>query len=878
MAIHHLEDKYPGADPRFAASPINTETYAIKRRGVVGNENWARVLDVFGDLAKGGKKLNDEEREAVEAICAELRLALPPHAVPPTPDIERTIRHALLKGEVLLQEVRLGVAPPAPPVDAVPTKIDPNNMWDSAVRKNWADIKDGGDPVILPAVDVTTGPDKDRRTERYFLSYALTTLKNAFWRDPSHPTLEDQEKKGSVVVTSLPVGSTESGVEITIGKMIDYHPGTTDADAPGREIKMREEMKLLEKIMQGGLAFDELASRDNSHEEWRKHMAKYVFSGHDWQVLVDLPAMEEGGMPIGEAAMEALGVFASWNDLYIKTTPTERTAIATEVNNHLGVGPMLAANPNRVPTENDLKRASELFKRSASVGSPNYSEIDFLAKGEGGDDYPTIVAPTFSLTDHATGRALAKQYSWKMDSKQILFLYETAAQRRYDRFLELYSIQVQRQVVQSLEKTRQTKYGVFPRRHYGDIVVDGMTNIDRWLPQISIQVGCYYLGLGEYDPINQILTEAATGAVRPLTPDERDDALKKGRIPTILGFHTYQANGGPIGDDNVSRKSSITAVRLYETAGYRENYASTGREGKFNQRFYKHLMVNPLDYEAADQTSIRRLAGGMLSRELDLAQRAMLRDQRRVANYEAMSTTMLHQHEEAYGFAESLYKAMSGGLDDAIQGFNINALVKLEQVKTLLDPTEFLVIDDNMLQSLKRFVSQKIGYYVDRYTFTGTPADFANAGFYDSGSWQIVATLPSGKNVYSPLLTMLNLTTQDRTRIAAMIARPIGEGGGFKNAVTKAILTPMLIETLMTTGTPEIQPYFLQGLKFILAKTEPERRYRIKDRASLVSALSSAEEGILFNYDPEEVDSMFVAAGKVARSWVTVLVESQKGL
>lgn len=695
--------------------------------------------------------------------------------------------------------------------------IDPDAIWDSYAK--WKKLAQENED--------TSSPDVVDRVERALLNYAMSVLVTNYWDS------WNDEKKFSDIMR-LPVGKDQvGGRDITIAELIDNHP-PGPASGPGSEKLMRERLQVITKAVQGGVHFNEMAKSDNTHKDSTEHFQHWMFNGDDWEQLMSIPALAPGEKDLGDSAGEAIGILGSWNSRFIKTTPEERAEIATEVDAEI------AANRITIPSKRELETALHQYE---SQKEKTFSGIVFKNVGN-------------------------------LDAKTVLFLYNNVAKKDYARFASAFSIELQKPRVKAKEKARQEKFGLFPLRKYGEAprrneAGEIVKNLELYLPHITIAVGCYQLGLGNYEIIrrehpagsgNEVLGTRFTdsfGTVRELTREERDKAYAKGKAATLLGFHTYQANGGPIGDDNVERKSNITAVRLYDTAQYRLNYASTGREGRFNLGYVKRLNIHPLDYMAANGKSIRRL----------MADRA----HRQHADYKLMGDILHSQVVENYNFAEKMYAGYTGGLDDAIDHFDIMKLVTLERPNQFFSLTEYINIDDNALTALKKFVTQKIGYLVDRNMVIGKEDAIRN-GYFDDQVWEKVVEVKPGEWVFSPLPSMLAMSDEDKVKFNADIRK-----FGFKSAIIKAFLTPMLVETLMRVGRREVEPYWIQGLVYILSGQDPEARYAIRNKDNLTSALSTSDEGVAFNYTAEEVYSMIATAAKEVKGGLEVFLSQQGG-
>ncbi len=695
--------------------------------------------------------------------------------------------------------------------------IDPDAIWDSYAK--WKKLAQENED--------TASPDVVDRVERALLNYAMGVLVTNFWES------WNDEKKFSDVM-KLPVGKDQvGGRDITIAELIDNHP-PGPSSGPGSEKLMRERLQVIIKSFQGGVHFNEMAKSDNTHKDSVEHLQHWMFNGDDWEQLMSIPALAPGEKDLGDVAGEAIGILGSWNSKFIKTTVVERDVIAAQVDAEIASGRI------RLPGRKELEAALHQYE---SQKEKTFSGISFRDAGG-------------------------------LDAKTILFLYNNVARKDYARFASAFSIEIQKPRVKAKEKVRQEKFGLFPLRKYGesprrDESGHIVKNLEMYIPHVTIAVGCYQLGLGEYEIIRRehpvgsgtetlgIKFTDAAGVVRLLTPEEKEKALAKGKAAMLLGFHTYQANGGPIGDDNVERKSNITAVRLYDTAQYRLNYASTGREGRFNLGYVKRLNVHPLDYMAANGKSIRRLMAD--------------RTHRQHADYKLMGDILHAQVVEDYSFAEKMYAGYTGGLDDAIDNFDIMKLVTLERPNQFFSLTEYINIDDNGLTALKKFVTQKIGYLVDRNMVIGRE-DAIRSGYFDDKVWEKIVEVKPGEWVFSPLPSMLAMTAEDKVKFNEDIKK-----FGFKSAMIKAFLTPMLIETLMRVGRREVEPYWIQGLVYILSGEDPESRYAIRNKDNLTAALSTSDEGVAFNYTSPEVYSMIATAAKEVKGGLEVFLSQQGG-
>jgi len=697
--------------------------------------------------------------------------------------------------------------------------IDRAAVWDSFVK--WQALATETEPTATLEVH--------ERVERRNLNYAMGVLTTNFWG-----TWND-EKKGTDVL-ALPVGSEESGKQnIPMSELIDNHPpGPESGD--GSETQMRERLKVITKAFQGGIHFNEMAKTDHTHETMIEHMKKFLFNGEEWEYLAHLPPLKDGERGLGDSSLEALSIFANWNDRYIKCNDSDFAEVTSAVEDEIARG------VHRIPSESELSRAIAMYDAD---DEKSLDGIEF--KGP----RPDFLTP-----------------------KLILFLYVVAAERNYAEFRDYFSITIQKQRVVSIESKRQKQFGLFPLRQYGeqprfDSSGTQIVNIEHFMPHIAISVGCFQLNLGEYKIEkqrdargNEFLSVSftdASGVRRNLTPEETQAAFTRGKAATLLGFHTYQAHTGPVGDDNVERKSNLQAVKIDDTGHYRANYAANGREGRFNVDFVERLNIHPLDYLAADGQSIRKLSAD--------------RGNRLHANYKLMSDKMKDQAAESYSFAETMYKAYKGGLDDAVSGFDIESLVSLETNAQLVSTVQYINVKDNALTGLKNFVTQKIGYLVDRYMFSGTPASIVH-GPYDAEVWeQVMPGKAAGEFIYSPLLQMLNLSERERAQLLED-----AKAVGFKSAVVKAFLTPMVIETFMRINTREVKPFWVQGVRYIFSGKQPEPRYSIRNRDDLTVALSAPDDDIVFRYKPDEFNYMIAISSKEVKGPIEVFLKRQGGL
>jgi hypothetical protein len=416
-------------------------------------------------------------------------------------------------------------------------------------------------------------------------------------------------------------------------------------------------------------------------------------------------------------------------------------------------------------------------------------------------------------------------------------------------------------------------------------------NFEHMRAEVAIRIGCYCLGIGEYEPnINGLNAGKLVGeyvsdnhpssnhhngysprknnVVRDLTEVERQQALEAGKAAELIGFDAYIANLGPLSDDNILTKSEIVSTRLMLTAKYRNNYKTYPRAGVYVEGFatVRQLLPKYFTFLGLNNMSIAKMVSD--------------RTHRKHANWMDVGSRergKLKDYVEIFEFAKEIYPVLSGGIATVL-GADIFKIASFETPKSLFAAAIELQPNTDMIKKLIDYSDQKLGYWLDRMVATKRDVDSQNS-VYDPNIWrEIVSPLdPNVKTgICSPCVLMFNLPPETMHKIALEIAKSEKKNNVYRVEFRKIIISIAMIESLRRTNKTEIRLEDYVALRYILTghiDRWAAFKYNIRNATQLIPREADA-----FRFTQEEFDHIIRESGLVLQHELVAAMQEIGGV